>query len=430
MTFSPTHYLSNLVQYFLTYLSNPMSNAEEMNELIDVLESQDYETIEQKLNDTKQDLKLLKKKCKSKKKSIDAKITGGGRKILLKGGLSQESDKANIGIQKDIHSIHSMDEKSRHICQCTVFITVENNRTGEKLFGSGIYLDLSKITNQENWNKCFLTAEHVVNIVKKQPEMDWKIYVQFRNFQNVKDEKYEVVLGGDGKHGFSPKDYQILFFKDNNNNVPVSVLQDIDFNDYVPPGEKVYILGYPLASDVLKISEGYIYKSGDSNIPMQLKCSCVNCPHIHQIDYSGRHSRDIIISNPGKTGTRQTLAAPGSSGGPIICIRNGIYHLYGILIDGTNPRPPCGHWWNKSPQQGKWTCKDCNGTFEIPHEVYGQRYEVIKREISEHFTNQKSLQNIHPGIATGECDYSKRKRIRSQSGTRSVKRKRETKKLR
>ena len=60
-------------------------------------------------------------KDKSKKKSIDAKITGGGRKILLKGGLSQESDKANIGVQKDIHSIHSMDEKSRHICQCTVF---------------------------------------------------------------------------------------------------------------------------------------------------------------------------------------------------------------------------------------------------------------------------------------------------------------------
>lgn len=288
-----------------------------------------------------------------------------------------------------LSSIQSKEEKI--LVESTVRIRVVNiDKPKEIMWGSGMYINLEKVTNRKEYRKVVLSAAHIFNVIRKKSGKKWNIEIQFA----AKNDKswYQMSLGGQGT-----TDYQIL---NGGENIPYEAqLIDVDNYDCVSPGAKVVFLHYPYGFDSLQYTNAWVYKSGTSSIPMSLECPG-HFPTITQVNFDSRRTFELVMSNPKYTGAIQKLAHPGSSGGPIISRNSdGRYRLIGIIVNGTLSETSEFFQKGVHPVQRKVKQK-CNSTeIRIPHEVFGVKYETIKREISKYFRNP-----IHTEIPVGKAE--------------------------
>lgn len=288
-----------------------------------------------------------------------------------------------------LSSIQSKEEKI--LVESSVRIRVINiDNPKEIMWGSGMFINLEKVTNKKEYRKVVLSAAHVFNSVRKESGKKWKIEIQFAATNDKS--WYQMSLGGKGT-----TDFQIL---NGGENIPYEAQYiDVDNYDCVSPGAKVAFLHYPYGFDSLQYTNAWVYKSGTSSIPMSLECPGQS-PIITQVNFDSRRTFELVMSNPKYTGPIQKLAYPGSSGGPIISRNSdGRYRLIGIIVNGTLNETSEFFKKGVHPVQRKAKNK-CNSTeIRIPHEVFGVKYETIKREISKHFRNP-----IHTEIPVGKAE--------------------------
>lgn len=326
---------------------------------------------------------------KTKRKSPLIRLEGSDKEFHIKHSVHAKS----LGITTETNVIHGggdmsmitsnefaqLDDVRKRIIESTLRIRIIYRHNGEEKtnFGSGLYIDLSRVFNPnqrpnpvlgERSRKLILTAYHVLEPVRNLREDQYQIIVKAPHW----DMWYRVTMMKDmhGMHGNDPKDYEFLCGE----NIPFVPITDVDDNDVVTLNTKVTFLHYPLDTQYIHKSEGVVYKLGNE----------VSCVVGHHYTDPALTNRELVISDYNNQTEIQKLAQPGSSGGPIITSDDTYPTMVGILVSGTLRENHVAY--NEHPLQRH------NNLCRIPHEVYGVKYVTIKNEIRE-FVNR--VENVH-----------------------------------